>query len=704
MFKRRILSLFFVLVLFCLFSPLYYARAGWVQDIISGVGALLIAFAFLVIGQIAILFSDFAGWLLKWVISTNFIRLSYTNPAENPIIEAGLNITQGFVNMLLVLILIYIAMATILRLAGHETKKLLVTFIVVALLVNFAPVICGLIVDASNIVMNFFVSELAGLDTFTGNMSKISLSSSYGYFNSWEQFNTPARSWTQLFLVIGVAAFNFGLGFALLLFAAIFVLRYIMIWLLVILSPLAFACYILPQTKKYFDKWWEQFLSWSFIGVTCGFFLYLGFHLVNIAPEKILPPATGAGSIFNAILPYGVAIAFLVVGLIFGLQTSAAGASTIISNMKRGQKTSAKWLGGKIAQRGIRPALEKMRTKEAVGKISRGIEKIPVARWFLPEAVRKYGQMRPAIEKGQERAKAFSSQTLSHRILKGADIETDAAGALKEMIERGEEEDLYKEARKLKKWKGKNDQQILADKDFQKIMGRSLQIGARGGILSSKFLRGAPRLARLAAGKKWAGDYKDMTEEEAVQEATRQARRPNINQMERETFEDKIVVETMMEKGREVPEAVVAQVKKGQETMHDTIDKLFSEYIDNVLSKTNAALAAKIKSGDKAAMETGWDEDFRKYFNKKHQNREGYFKYAEGQRAKEMGWRKGLYKTLEQRKEGPAPTTPFGAGMGPTPSPPDTGKARARGTSSKPPPDIGEARKTKRKEPDTGKK
>ena len=668
LFKTRTLILSVILVFFCLFLPVQYASANWVWDMISGIATIPFAFFYLLLGYMSILFSGFTGIVLNWVIGPNFTTLSYTNPAGNPIIKAGLEITQGFVNMLLVLILVYIAIATILRLAGHETKKLLVTFVVVALLVNFAPVICGLVVDASNIIMNFFISELAGLDVFTTNMGRIS--ESFISMFSWDQFNSAERSWARLFSVIGVTAFNFFLGFALLIFAVLFVFRHIMIWILVILSPLAFACYILPRTREYFNKWWKQFLSWSFIGVTAGFFLYLGFRLVLIAPEIITPPETEFGTTFDGMLPYYVPIAFLFIGLIIGLQTSAMGASTVINLTKKGQK----WAGGKIAQRGIRPVLEKMRAKEAVGKISRGIEKVPVARWFLPEAVRKYGEMRPAIEKGQQRAKAYSSQVLGHRLLKGADTETDAAGDLLEMIERGDEQDIYMEARKLKKWKGKSDQEILTDKDFQRILARPLQIGASGGMLNSKFLRAAPRLARVAWHKK-IGSYADHekygTEKDAVREATRQARRPNINQMERETFEDEVVVETMLEKGREVPEAVVAQVKKGQETMLNTIDKLFSNYIDNVLSKSgikaNTDLAAKVKSGKGGKdLEKAW-EKYREHFKevkdnqgKKKYRGEGYFKYVEGQRAKEMGWRRGQYIAKEEREKGPSPTTPLG--------------------------------------------
>lgn len=632
--------------------------------------------------KLAIWLAGLAGSLLNWVLSPGFISFSYTNPADNPIIDVGLGITRGFVNMLLVLILVYIAIATILRLAGYETQKLLIVFIIVALLVNFSPVLCGLIVDASNIVMNFFVQDL-GADAF-GKTMRAELAEIADY-NWTSRLETTILS--RLFQVAILVSFLLVLIFILLTFTLIFILRHLAIWVLVILSPLAFACYILPVTKKYWDLWWKQLIAWSFIGVTCGFFLYLGLLFVTHVPAAVPAPTTGQGGLFDSILPFFVSTVFLGIGVVFGLQTAAMGATNVMNIAKtkgravvrRGGR-GVRWVGGRIKERGVKPTLEAARLREATGWISRGWEKAPVARWFLPEKFRAYGQMRPAIMKAQEKAKTYSSRTLAHRILKRADTQTNAAGNLLEIIERGDAEDLFNEARKLDKFKelayqkyaektGKKvegfsvkdradamreftDQDILESEAFRKRLSRPLQIGARGGILTSKFLRSDPRLAEIAAGKNWAGSFKDMTKKQAVQEATREARRTNINQMEREVFENETVVETMMEKGREVPEAVVVQVKKGQETMQKTIDILFSEYIDNVLSKTNAKLAEKIKNKEPRALDIGW-ETYREYFKGEHQNRDGYFKYLEGQRAKEMGWRKGEYKSPKERVKGP---------------------------------------------------
>jgi len=94
-------------------------------------------------------FAALTGIILDISISPSLISLSYTNPANNPIIKQGLMVTQSFVNMLLVLGLIYIALCITLKMRETQAKKMLAKLIIVALLVNFAPVLCGLVVDAS---------------------------------------------------------------------------------------------------------------------------------------------------------------------------------------------------------------------------------------------------------------------------------------------------------------------------------------------------------------------------------------------------------------------------------------------------------------------------------------------------------------------------------------------------------------------------
>ncbi len=366
--KKKPLLLVFFFVILGTFYPLKSALAGPWADLGTWIATRPIAFIVWILRGLAILLVKLTGSLLNWVLSPGFTTLSYTNPAGNKVIEVGLDVTRGFVNMLLVIILIYIAIATILRLAGYETKKLLVTFIIVALLVNFSPVICGLIVDASNIIMNFFVQDLKADAFGTFISTKVETITNYDYTSDWHLIIS------SVIQTIVLTGFLFVLFYVLLIFILIFVLRHLIIWVLVILSPLAFVCYILPVTKKYFEMWWEQFLAWSFIGVTCGFFLYLGLLMVTLVPTSIPSPVTGENPLFNSILPYFVSVVFLGLGVIFGLKTSAMGAGSVIGFVKtKGKVVTTKargmaWKGTKLAAGGTARGASKV-----AGKIREGI-------------------------------------------------------------------------------------------------------------------------------------------------------------------------------------------------------------------------------------------------------------------------------------------------------------------------------------------
>ena len=69
-------------------------------------------------------------------------------------------ISRDWANMLIVIGLIGVAIATMLNIDRYKAQKLLAPLLIVALLVNFSVLFVGLIIDSSTIIMNnFFVSR-----------------------------------------------------------------------------------------------------------------------------------------------------------------------------------------------------------------------------------------------------------------------------------------------------------------------------------------------------------------------------------------------------------------------------------------------------------------------------------------------------------------------------------------------------------------
>jgi hypothetical protein len=301
-----------------------------VPEFVINLVTLLPLFFLNILVDISLEIVEIAGRVVNWVLAPDFIKMSYTNPSTNTVIKTGLGVTQSLVNMILILILIYIALATILRLQEYQAQKLLPIFIIIALLVNFTPVICGIIVDASNIIMNFFVSNIQ--DGITGLINgwrpKMGdIGTIWPDHPSWSENGKAALQQAILVPFLGI------LSFILILFALLFILRYMAIWILVILSPIAFIAYILPVTRSWWTLWWKQFLNWCFIGAFASFFLYLSLFFVTYiqksvsVPDNITPVASGA---FAGALPYLTGIVFLGIGLITALKTSAMGTGAVI--------------------------------------------------------------------------------------------------------------------------------------------------------------------------------------------------------------------------------------------------------------------------------------------------------------------------------------------------------------------------------------
>ena len=436
--KKIFLAFFGLIIIGALLFP-QPASAAWWDWIVGAINFIPSAFINLLAQGIILItgvFVTLAGGILKWVLSGSFTTLSYTNPANNPIIAAGLNITQSFVNMALVLVLIFIAFSTILRLAGYETKRLLITLIVVALLVNFAPVICGLIVDACNIAMHFFTDHITGL-TNLANMAQGCGDRIIAGFTSikfTEQIGVLAESFV---LII----FNSLLIFILLIFALIFMVRYIAIWTAVILAPLAFVSYILPATRNIWNIWWNQFIQWSIIGVVMGFFLYLGeqvSELVSITGEYAIIGREGITAltthpgVFDQVLPHMVTLAFLYLGLIYGFQTNALLATNIISTGKRGGRTVRKWAGKEAWRR----AEEKAKIPSAAERVGRWAATKPVLGTLVGLPLKGYAERyRGGFEEGEKKYEKWKSEDIAAALDRLPELHK--AAGLKIIAERG---------------------------------------------------------------------------------------------------------------------------------------------------------------------------------------------------------------------------------------------------------------------------
>ncbi len=162
--------------------------------------------------------------------------------------------------------LIIFSQMTSYGITNYGVKKLLPRLIIAAILVNVSYFVCQIAIDLSNI-LGFSIKEM-----FDGLSGKIMISTDAGAVN----VGATGQGFVGLAGSILALAGAVALGYALLatlipvLLAAlvamimilfILVARQVLIILLVVISPLAFVAFLLPNTQPLFKKWQKAFTA-----------------------------------------------------------------------------------------------------------------------------------------------------------------------------------------------------------------------------------------------------------------------------------------------------------------------------------------------------------------------------------------------------------------------------------------------------------
>ncbi len=153
---------------------------------------------------------------------------------------------------------------------------------IAVVLMNFSRTICGLLIDISQVIMFTFVNAL--LDIAAGNFIQLFQLQDFGALNPYaiqaqiDSGNgiTPVIQFTEAFLQIPLYGSIVAILF---LLALAFLYRIVLLWVLVIMSPLAF---FLGGIKGIFHgaehsagNWWGKFTGALMMGPILTFFLWL---------------------------------------------------------------------------------------------------------------------------------------------------------------------------------------------------------------------------------------------------------------------------------------------------------------------------------------------------------------------------------------------------------------------------------------------
>lgn len=340
---------------------------GWLQDGIEGVLQVITQITAFFLWVAAVFFNNF----IYYAVAESAIR-------DNPFIAIGWQFFRDLANMLFIFIIMYIGISTMLGLGGSNTRSLLVRVIAVAILINFSLAMTRVVIDASNIAaLGFYDAFPAGTAENTPG-GKTTIGKYYGYPNGSKNIAAPFMNYSGIALLKGneqfkawsinektdstplvisyvataimhvIAIFIFGAG------GILFLIRMIMLWVLMILAPIAFISYATPHMESHFKKWWSLLLKQSFFAVAFLALIYMSARLLNSASFfKSLEIASNngfLGGILGVIIQFAFVAGLLIMSLTVSQSLGAYGASTLV-NWGKKKGIAAAWNTGGFAGR-----------------------------------------------------------------------------------------------------------------------------------------------------------------------------------------------------------------------------------------------------------------------------------------------------------------------------------------------------------------
>ncbi len=335
------------------------AEACSISDIPSCVALIFI--------KIFQLLTALMGWILVLEVDA-LIRISQYHNFVSPgpsAVQVGWIVTRDLANMFFIVVLLIIAFGTILGSSTYHYEKNLARLLIMAVVINFSKTICGIFIDMGQVIMLTFVNgfkEAAGgnfVNAFQVN-KLLALADSGG--GTYDFGMVVAMMFA--FILTAIAAS------VVLVMLVIMIYRVVMLWVLIILSPIAFLASAVPKGGEYYSQWWTEFKKYIITGPVIAFFLWLALASVQHAgtqpcptppcslASQGLPPGsaasrgeaasatrigdsqipTEAGASSDVIMNMIIAICIMFAGLKFASESKVLGAGVAGSIRSRAQK------------------------------------------------------------------------------------------------------------------------------------------------------------------------------------------------------------------------------------------------------------------------------------------------------------------------------------------------------------------------------
>ncbi len=285
-------------------------------------------------------------------------------------IRDAMNNFIGLANIILVIAFLFIifSQSSSLGLSNYNIKRMLPRIVVAAVLINLSFYICAFAIDISNIVGNSILGLISGQGTTDATISQ-GIAESTKISGPSSVQNVFGGLLAAAIGVVLLIVFFTPLVLGVILTFVILVARQVILLFLVIVAPLAFAAWLLPNTESWFKKWKDLFINmlmaYPIIMTVFGVALFASKFLSDPAIQD----SETSGLIGGAAVGPLIALVILAIPLLaipFILKSSSSMLAKVANAAQKygGQQASGKMGDGLKKAPGIRNGYEMMEQRK----------------------------------------------------------------------------------------------------------------------------------------------------------------------------------------------------------------------------------------------------------------------------------------------------------------------------------------------------
>lgn len=228
-------------------------------------------------------------------INQNFLKIEYGISNSDSGVYKAWALMLSVANTLFVLAFMWIIYAQLTgkNAGGYSIKRMLPRLIIAAILVNVSYYACVIGIEISNAVGGSILAIMQEVTDRIGPSAMTLSSAADGFNDSRLSDITTAiltKQGTVWILLAPVAAVTVSIAIICAVGLVLLIMRKVVVAMLVLISPLMFVTYLLPNTEKYFQQWLRLFFQLLLLYPVIAFLLGTGqiisATIINVGSES----------------------------------------------------------------------------------------------------------------------------------------------------------------------------------------------------------------------------------------------------------------------------------------------------------------------------------------------------------------------------------------------------------------------------------